>query len=129
MRVVIDTNVFISACIGGGASSKTIEACLLRVATPFINATLLNEYRDVISREQLFKKARLSEQERGLLLRAFISRCQWQTIFYKWRPNLPDEADNHVMELAIAANATMIVTHNVRDFSRAELKFPQIEII
>ncbi len=129
MRIVVDTNVFISACIGRGSASRVIEACLLRQATPFISAALLNEYRDVISRENIFKTPRLDERQRGLLLRAFVSRCQWQTVFYKWRPNLSDEADNHVMELAIAANAAMIVTHNVRDFLHSDLKFPQIEII
>jgi predicted nucleic acid-binding protein len=37
---------------------------------------------------------------------------------------LPDEADNHVMELAVAAEAGTIVTRNIRDFARAELVFP-----
>lgn len=101
----------------------------MKQATPFVSAALLNEYRDVISRSDLFNKARLNGKERGLLLRAFVSRCQWQTISFKWRPNLRDEADNHVLELAIAANAAITVTHNVRDFLASELKFPQIEIV
>lgn len=71
----------------------------------------------------------MNERERGVLLRAFVSRCEWQEVYFRWRPNLPDEADNHVMELAIAANATIIVTQNLRDFSRQELRFPQIEIL
>ena len=129
MRVVIDTNVFVGACIGRGASSEVVEACLERRLLPFISAALLFEYRDVISRQQLFHNARLAAEERGLLLRAYLSRCQWQMIHFNWRPNLRDEADNHVMELAIAANATMIVTRNVKDFTRQELKFPHIEII
>jgi hypothetical protein len=24
-------------------------------------------------------------------------------VYYRWRPNLPDEGDNHVLELAVAA--------------------------
>ena len=46
---------------------------------------------------------------------------QWVTVYYGWRPNLPDEADNHLIELAIAGGAEVIITHNIRDFKRGEL--------
>jgi hypothetical protein len=32
------------------------------------------------------------------------------------------------MELAVAASATVIVTHNVRHFRRGEIRFPQISV-
>ena len=129
MRVVIDTNVFVGACIGRGASSQIVQACLDQRLLSYISPSLLFEYRDVIGRVEPFVHARLDFQERALLLRAFVSRCVWQEIHFKWRPNLRDEADNHVMELAIAANADMLVTLNVRDFARQELYFPHIEIV
>jgi hypothetical protein len=31
----------------------------------------------------------------------------------RWRPNLRDEGDNHLVELAIAGGAEAIVTYNV----------------
>ena len=40
-----------------------------------------------------------------------------------------DEADNHVLELAIAAGAKVIVTHNLADFVRSELRFPELRIL
>jgi predicted nucleic acid-binding protein len=49
-------------------------------------------------------------------------------VFYAWRPNLPDEADNHLIELAVAAQADAIVTRNLRDVSRGELKFPSLRV-
>jgi predicted nucleic acid-binding protein len=49
-------------------------------------------------------------------------------IYYLWRPNLIDENDNYLIELAIAGNAEILVTHNIKDFSRAQLKFPQLQI-
>lgn len=94
-----------------------------------MSADLFYEYQDVVGRAELFQNARTDARERGVLLRAFVARSQWQDVYFNWRPNLPDEADNHVMELAIAANASMIVTQNVRDFARQELRFPNIEII
>ena len=50
-------------------------------------------------------------------------------IYYLWRPNLPDEGDNHVLELAVAAGARAIVTHNVSGFARAELRFPALRVL
>lgn len=41
-------------------------------------------------------------------------------IFYLWRPYLKDPFDDHVLELAINANADVIVTFNKKDFFRAE---------
>lgn len=129
MKIVVDTNVFIGACIGGGASSKVVEACLAGGFSPAISANLLFEYRDVLSRHDLFGKARLDEAQRALLLRAFVSRCEWQQIHFLWRPNLRDEADNHLVELAIAANCSIIVTNNVRDFRQRDLMFPNLRAV
>ena len=46
-----------------------------------------------------------------------------------WRPNLPDEADNHLIELAVAGRADCIISHNHRHLGRAELRFPGIQIL
>ena len=57
------------------------------------------------------------------------SVCRWVSVHYLWRPNLPDEGDNHILELAVAGGAEIIVTQNVRDFRRGELQFPEIQIL
>ena len=46
-----------------------------------------------------------------------------------WRPDLPDEADNHIVEPAVAGGAEFIVTFNKRDFERGELYFPGLQIV
>jgi len=48
---------------------------------------------------------------------------------YAWRPNLGDEADNHLVELAVAGQANYLVTRNVRDLRGGELKFPHISVV
>jgi predicted nucleic acid-binding protein len=50
-------------------------------------------------------------------------------VYYAWRPNLPDEADNHLIELAVAAGAEAIVARNLRELSRGEIKFPSLKIL
>lgn len=41
----------------------------------------------------------------------------------------PDEADNHLFELALAATAVFIVTNNVPEVTRGELSFPRLQIL
>lgn len=43
-------------------------------------------------------------------------------------PNLPDERDDHLMELAVAGNAEYIVTRNLRDVARGELQFTSVRV-
>ena len=82
-----------------------------------------------MGRRQLCRKSLLSHIERQDLFAAFLSVCEWVQVYFSWRPNLIDEADNHLVELAIAGGATMIVTNNVRDFRSAELRFPEVRIL
>jgi predicted nucleic acid-binding protein len=93
-----------------------------------MGTTLFLEYEAVMARETLFTACRLTKDEREALLDAFLSVCHWQKVYYAWRPNLPDEADNHLLELAVAGGATAIVTYNTQDFERAELHFPGLRI-
>ena len=130
IAIVVDTNVLIGALIGKqfGADRKLIELCFLKKFQPLINDSLLSEYEDVFSRPEIISKSPYSITESQELLCAFLSTCKWTKIYYSWRPNLKDENDNYLIELAVAGNAKYIVTNNVRDFQRSELKFPQIQI-
>jgi predicted nucleic acid-binding protein len=94
-----------------------------------MGAALFTEFAAVMSRDELFEDCPASPEERQDLFQAFLSVCRWVNIFFLWRPNLPDEGDNHVLELAVAAGAKTIVTNNTRDFLRAELQFPDIEVL
>ncbi|HBC42614.1 MAG TPA: putative toxin-antitoxin system toxin component, PIN family, partial [Pseudanabaena sp.] len=105
-RIVIDTSVLISALIGStGASRELIRLCLQGEYQPLMGNTLFLEYESVVLREEIITQCTLTKQEILILLDAFMSVCQWIDIYYLWRPNLKDEADNHLIELAIAGNA------------------------
>ena len=124
MLIVVDTNVFIGACLGQGACSEVVAQCLRGLHQPVMGSTLLAEYEAVLGRSALFARSRLSAAERDELLDIFLATCQWRRVYYGWRPNLPDEADNHVWELALAAGAGVIVSRNTKDLAAGELRFP-----
>jgi len=127
---VLDTSIFVSALIGPtGPSRGLIRRCLQGNYQPLMGNALFLEYESVIEREKIQENCPLSKSEIQALLEAFLSVCQWINIYYLWRPNLSDEADNHLIELAVAGNAIAIATHNVRDFQRTELLFPNLSIL
>ena len=128
--LVIDTNVFVAALRSAdGASRAVIRRCLQGQYTPCMSLALFAEYRDVMGREPLFVASPLTSEERLALFYAFIAVCRLTEIYSLWRPNLRDEADNHVLELAVAAGAQTIVTYNRADFFGAELHFPELRIV
>lgn len=129
MRVLIDTNVFVGACLGQGPSATVLQYIFEQRVQPLMGAALFAEYEDVLSRQELFLQSRLNINQREELLDIFLSYCQWVTPYYLWCPNLRDEGDNHIVELAIAGNAKSVITWNVRDFSRMELRFSQIDFL
>jgi putative PIN family toxin of toxin-antitoxin system len=128
-RIVVDTNVFVGALLRRSSYNREVlRACFEDRLQPLIGQALLWEYERVLGREALFRKAPLSGNERQELLESFLSTCEWVHVYFLWRPNLPDEADNHVLELAVAGGASVIVTNNVSDFRRSQLRFPEIRI-
>lgn len=130
-RIVIDTNVFVSVLIGKSesASRQLFRQCLQKKYQPLMGNALFAEYHDVVNRNNITNRCPLSDLEKTNLLAAFMSVCQWVRVYYLWRPNLPDEADNHLIELAVAGNAEIIATRNIKDFKRSQLKFPQLRIL
>ena len=128
--IVIDTSVIISALIGKkGPCREVLRKSLLGDYIPLISNALFLEYEDVSKRKRVIDVCPLTDREIAELLNAFYSVCDWVPIYYLWRPNIADEADNFLIELALAGNATHIVTNNIRDLKSAELRFPELKII
>ena len=129
MLTVIDTNVFVGACMGMGACNAVVRACLTGSVVPVMGAALMAEFEDVLGRDALFANSRLDASERGRLLDIFLTRCEWTRVYYLWRPNLRDEGDNHLIELAVAAGAPFIVSRNVRDLRSGQLPFAGLQVM
>ena len=128
-RIVVDTNVLVSAIRSAdGAAREVLRRCLKGDVEPLIGNALFLEYEDVLSRDGLFAEAGIDAEERSALLDALLSVCRWTNVTFLWRPNLPDEADNHLIELAVAGNADWIITRNTRDVVGGELRFDSLGV-
>jgi putative PIN family toxin of toxin-antitoxin system len=129
-RAVIDTNVLTGALLRQqGQNRAVLRACFGDRLRPVLGQKLFLEYEDVLGRAGLFRNSPLSAVEREQLFEAFLSVCEWVQVYYLWRPNLRDEGDNHLVELAVAGAASVIVTNNVADFRASELRFPDIRVL
>lgn len=125
----MDTNIFIASILSpAGTNRKIIRACLQGRAIPVLGPALFHEYEDLLNRETLMEKSPIGPLDRQSLFAAFLSVSEWIRIYFLWRPDLPDEADNHPIELALARNAESIVTHNTKNLTRGELRFPDLKI-
>ena len=125
-RVIVDSNVLVSAFTSAeGASRQVLRRVFNGEAEALISLPLFAEYEAVLGPETQ-RRCPLTAMEQTQLLDAFLSRTRLVEVYYRWRPNLPDEGDNHVLELAVAAGDAPIVTFNRRDFRSGELCFPGI---
>ena len=130
MEIVQDTNVFVAALRShAGASAEVLDRCLALDDRAVMGAALFAEYEEMVQRKRLWRGVPVTAAKREALLDDFCAAAIWQPIYFRWRPNLPDAADDHVLELAIAGGVEHLVTHNWRDFARGELQFASPRVV
>ena len=124
MKIVIDTSVWISALITKESQARELLRWIFHAKLfPQMSEALFREYEEVMQRKKIQSLTPLSLTEQNELFEAYLSKCKWNEIYYMCRPNLRDENDNFVVELAVASGAEAIITYNVKDFKNAELIF------
>jgi uncharacterized protein len=129
-KVILDTNVLVSAFTSAdGASREVLRRLLSGKASALISIALYSEYRDVLGRADFLSRCPLNQAEIDDLFFAFLQVTEPIELYFSWRPNLRDEGDNHVYELAIAALDAPLLTYNQRDFMHPQLKFPSLQIM
>jgi len=119
MKAVVDTNILVAAFLRGNKQSHSYQLlihCLSGVIKPQMSNALFNEYLDVLFRNSVMASSVYSVSDRHAVLEEFFYKAEWSNIHYLWRPNLPDEGDNHLIELAIASQSRYIVSMNQKDF-------------
>lgn len=120
MRVVIDTNVLVSALKSRkGAAFALISQMPSEHFQPALSVPLYAEYQDVLTRPEHLTGT-VSAEDILRFLRYICKISHRQNIFFLWRPRLKDPKDEMVLELAAASRSRYIITYNLRDFKGVE---------
>jgi len=118
-RIVLDTNVFVSALHSSrGASHRLL---MLVAGADFeiaLSVPLVLEYEDVAKR--MSEATGLPDEDVDDIIDYLCSVAHLQEIHFLWRPVLRDSRDDQILELAAEAGCGFVVTHNVRDFAGSE---------
>ena len=112
MRVVLDTNVLVSAMLTGGGTADTVLHLILQGdATLLVDSRILAEYDEVTPRPRFG----FDPGERRVLLDVLESVAE-PVLSRPLRLSLPDPDDRMFVEVAKAGSADAIVTGNVKHF-------------
>ena len=128
--IVLDTNVLISGlCRYENSPSYKILRSIQKRETPIaLNQKLFLEYESVLYREEILKLIGATAKEVEIILDALVALAIESEPYYLWRPNLKDEADNFILEVALTTSA-ILITKNLKDFESGELKFPDLVVM
>ena len=112
IRVVPDSNVYISALVFGGAPSRIFELATGGRIRIFVSQPIMDEVAGVLR-----KKFDWSGPEIARFLPPLWSQCS----ILRTNSQLtisPDPADNRILECAEAARADFLVTGNTKHFPK-----------
>jgi len=122
MRVILDTNVLVTALRSNRGASYAVVAQLpspqFQIA---LTIPLYMEYQDALTRPENMTGASTME-EIFRFLRYLCSIAHRQDVFFLWRPWLRDPKDDMVLEAAVASQCRYIVTYNLKDFRNRDIE-------
>lgn len=128
--ITLDTNIIYQALkSSSGASFYILQQVRERRIQIALSVPLFEEYEDVLKREKSLDDLELDVEDIDKFLRFIAWVGKPYKSYFLFRPNLKDEKDNMVVELAIASQSDYLVTSNVKDFDNAELTFDQLRIV
>ena len=115
----MDTNVLVAALRSRrGASYRLLQMIDDPRLEVQLSSALFYEYQEVAEREAA--SFWVDPSKVNDVLDYICARAHTLAIYYSWRPTLPDPDDDMILELAVAAGASYVVTHNRRDFAGSE---------
>ncbi|AXJ02468.1 putative toxin-antitoxin system toxin component, PIN family [Cyclonatronum proteinivorum] len=118
-QIVIDANVFYAALRSRkGASFRLISLLPSDRFDINLSVPLILEYEDVLLRS--VSALNFTRNELEDILDNLCALANRHDVFYLWRPLLSDPGDDLILELAVKANCSYIITFNKQDFIGVE---------
>lgn len=110
MRLVLDTNVVVSAIVWGGVPFQLLQAAAAGTAALYTSPVLIEELRGVLARNHL--ASRLARQRRSVdqAVEFYARLCQMLEPLDVPRIVLNDPDDDYLVAAAVAARAHLIVS-------------------
>lgn len=117
----MDSNVLVAGLFSRrGASFWLLDRAIDGRLPVAVSVAFALEYEDVLFRKDIVIQSWASPEEIDAVLDAILAAAKLvQPIRSKLRPALPDASDEMVLECAVEAGASAIVTMNTRDFLAA----------
>ncbi len=117
LRIVIDTNVLVAALRSRlGAAHALLQQLGTGAYEHALTVPLVMEYEDVLLRAGMVP---ISVDAVQAVVDYLCATGIAQPVHFLWRPLLPDPKDDMVLEAAVGAGCSWIVTFNTRDFQPA----------
>lgn len=120
VEAIVDTNVLLSGL--ASRNGKSFQILQLLAEEKFhvsISVPVVLEYEAVLKKK--LDKRVYSDQDIQAIIDFICKIGRHVKVYYLWRPILKDPYDDHLLEVAVAANAKWIITYNVKDFERASI--------
>lgn len=115
MYAILDTSVVVAGLRSRkGASYQVLQAIRRGDIGIAVSVALVLEYESVTLRPGLLPA--FSPEEIGKIIDGLCKLADHRQVFFAWRPFLSDPDDDLILELAVAASAPFIITHNITDF-------------
>lgn len=116
MRLVLDTNVLISALLKpGSVPDRLLTLVWEGTATALYDARMTDEYRSVLARSKFrsIDRARIDD-----VFARLLAHGEEIADAKEWTGAMKDEGDRIFVEIALAGRAHAIVTGNLKDYPR-----------
>jgi len=125
VRVILDTNVFVSAAIADGTSRRLLNAIPIDSGTEVIvSPALLGELDEVLTRPKFRRWISLDD------VRAFIDRIRSEATLLPdppaSEPTTRDPDDDYLVALALHAHADALVSGDLDLTSATDLPIPTL---
>lgn len=119
-KIVLDTSVLVAAVRSRNGASFTLVSSMPNPHFQIcLSVAVYTEWQAVLSRPEHLPPGADASAALGFT-RYLATLAHLQDIHFLWRPFLRDPNDDMVLECAVAAGCSYIVTHNIKDFHGTE---------